>query len=33
MAESPKRTVIRGRGLIARLGAAAIDESDSDEDP
>jgi adenylate cyclase len=31
MAENSKRAVIPGRGLIARLGAAAIDESDSDE--
>ena len=31
MAESPSLAVIRRRGLIARLGAAAIDESDSEE--
>ncbi len=31
MAESSNRAVIPGRGLIARLGAAAIDETDSDE--
>jgi adenylate cyclase len=31
MAESSNRAVIPGRGLIARLGAAAIDEADSDE--
>jgi adenylate cyclase len=31
MAESFNRAVIPGRGLIARLGAAAIDETDSDE--
>jgi len=31
MAEYSKRAVMRGRGLIARLGAAAIDETDSDE--
>ena len=31
MAESAHRAVIPGRGLIARLGAAAIDETDSAE--
>ena len=31
MAEISNRAVIPGRGLIARLGAAAIDEHDSDE--
>jgi len=31
MAEFPNRAAFRGRGLIARLGAAAIDETDSDE--
>ena len=31
MAESSIRPVVRRRGLIARLGAAAIDETDSDD--
>jgi adenylate cyclase len=31
MAETSHRAAIPGRGLIARLGAAAIDEADSDE--
>ena len=31
MAESSNRAALPGRGLIARLGAAAIDESDSEE--
>ncbi len=31
MAESSNRAVLPGRGLIARLGAAAIEESDSEE--